>query len=240
MKTPGTLRPGGRTARTRAAVMRAVVDELTQHGYRGARLERVAARAGIAKTTIYRRWGDLDGLLAALMADQAEQEIPVPDEGDIATDLRSLARAVVASIQHPAIRAAFASIVAAAVEDQGARDVLSGFLAGRVAEMTVVVDRAVRRGEVPEQTDRAGVIRTVTALIYYRLFIAGEQPSPAVADAAAATAAAAARAGALVAFPGLGQGFGEGAAERVAERAAAEGADRGRPREAGEEADHGS
>lgn len=224
--------------------MRAVVDELTEHGYGGARLERVAARAGIAKTTIYRRWGGLDGLLAALLADQAKQEIPVPDEGDIATDLRALARAVVASIQHPAIRAAFASIVAAAVEDQGARDVLSGFLAGRVAEMTVVVDRAVRRGEVPEQTDRAGVIRTVTALIYYRLFIVGEQPSPAVADAAAATAAASARAGALVAFPGPGERFGESAGERSAEHAAAGGAERGSTEtlasEAEREADQGN
>jgi len=61
--------------------------------------------------------------------------------------------------------------------------------------MTVIVDRAVRRGEVPAGTDGADIIRTVTALIYYRLFIAGEQASEALADDAAAIAAAAARAG---------------------------------------------
>ena len=54
---PGTARPGGRTARTRAAVFQAVIDELTEHGYVGTTVERVAARAGIAKTTIYRRLG---------------------------------------------------------------------------------------------------------------------------------------------------------------------------------------
>ena len=43
--------------------------------------------------------------------------------------------------------------------------------------MTVIVDRAVQRGETPAGTDSAEIIRTVTALIYYRLFIAGEQPS---------------------------------------------------------------
>ena len=43
---PGTLRPGVRTARTRAAVMAAVMEELNEHGYAGARLERVATRAG--------------------------------------------------------------------------------------------------------------------------------------------------------------------------------------------------
>jgi hypothetical protein len=62
--------------------------------------------------------------------------------------------------------------------------------------MTVIVDRAVRRGEAPAGTDAADIIRTVTALIYYRLFIAGEQASEALADSVAAIAAADARAGA--------------------------------------------
>jgi AcrR family transcriptional regulator len=203
VNAPGTLRPGGRTARTRAAVMQAVMAELAEHGYAGARLERVAARAGIAKTTIYRRWGSLDGLLADLMAEQAAQEIPVPDEGDLDADLRALARAVVASLRHPAIRAALASIVAAAVQNPAARDLLSRFIAARIAKMTVIVDRAVQRGETPARTDAAEVIQTVTALVYYRLFISGEQASQAFADSVAATAAAAARTGALAAAASL-------------------------------------
>lgn len=193
---PGTVRPGGRTARTRAAVMAAVIEELSEHGYAGARLERVAARAGVAKTTIYRRWGSLDGLLADLMAERAAQEIPVPDEGDLGSDLRVLARHAVASVRDPVVRAALASIVAAAVQSPAAREVLTRFLAGRTATMTVIVNRAVQRGEVPAGTDAAGIIRTVTALIYYRVFIAGEQAGEDLADGAAAIAAAAARAGA--------------------------------------------
>jgi AcrR family transcriptional regulator len=193
---PGTVRPGGRTARTRAAVMAAVIDELSEHGYAGARLERVAARAGVAKTTIYRRWGSLEGLLADLMAERAAQDIPVPDEGDLGSDLRVLARQAVASVRDPAVRAALASIVAAAVQSPAAREVLTRFLAGRTATMTVIIDRAVQRGEVPAGTDAAGIIRTVTALIYYRLFIAGEQADEELADSAAAIATAAARAGA--------------------------------------------
>ena len=177
--------------------MQAVIDELTEHGYSGTTVERVAARAGIAKTTIYRRWRNLDGLLADVMAEHAEQQIPVPDEGDLGSDLRALARSVVASVRPPAIRAAFAGIVAAAVQDPAARDLLSRFVASRVATMTAIIDRATLRGELPPGTDAAGVIQTVTALIYYRLFIAGEPASQDVADAAAATATAAARAGAL-------------------------------------------
>jgi AcrR family transcriptional regulator len=200
-KAPGTLRPGGRTARTRAAVLAAVTGELIEHGYAGASVERVAARAGIAKTTIYRRWGGLDGLLADLMAGYAAQQIPVPDQGDLGSDLRALARAVVAALRDPAIGAAFASIVAAAVRDPAARDVLAAFIAGRTAAMGAIVDRAAGRGEVPAGTDAAAVIQTVTAQLFYRLFVAGEPPCPDVADRAAAIATAAAQSGALALRP---------------------------------------
>ena len=181
--------------------MRAVIGELIDNGYAGATVERVAVRAGVAKTTIYRRWRSMDGLLADLMAEHAAQQIPVPDEGSLDADLRALARAVVASVRDPALRAAMASMIAAAVQDHAARQVLSGFLTTRTATMTTVIDRAVRRGELPAGTDAAGVLQTVTAVIYYRLFIAGDQPSPELADRASATAAAAACAGVFTACP---------------------------------------
>jgi AcrR family transcriptional regulator len=194
-KAPGTLRPGGRTARTREAVLRAVIDELSDNGYAGATVERVAERADVAKTTIYRRWGSIDGLLADFMADRAARDIPVPDEGGLDADLNALARDVVASLSHPAVRAALGAMVTEATADPAARAVLSRFLGSRVATMAVIVDRAVARGELPAGTDAAGVIGTVTAVLYYRLYILGDEPTQAIAASAAATAVAAARAG---------------------------------------------
>jgi AcrR family transcriptional regulator len=194
IEPPGTRRPGGRTARTRAAVLQAVISELAENGYAGTTVERIAERAGVAKTTIYRRWGRLTGLLADLMAQYAAQEIPVPDTGHLDSDLRALAREIVASLQDPAIRAAFGSVVAAAIQDQAAREVLSRFIAARTATMTAIMQRASQRGELPDSTDAGEVLQIVTAQIYYRLFIVGEQPSHGIADRAAATAAAAARA----------------------------------------------
>jgi AcrR family transcriptional regulator len=176
--------------------MRAVVAELAENGYAGTTVERVAQRAGAAKTTIYRRWGGLDGLLADLMAEHAAREIPAPDEGDLDRDLRALARAVVASLADPAIRVAFGSMLAAAVQDSAARGVLSGFLAGRIKRMAVIIDRAVERGELPPDTDAAEVLKTMAILIYGRLFFIGEPPSPLMADTIAAAVTAAARAGA--------------------------------------------
>jgi AcrR family transcriptional regulator len=177
--------------------MRAVVAELAGNGYTGTTVERVAQRAGIAKTTIYRRWGGMDGLLADLMAEHAAREIPVPDEGDLDRDLRALASAVVASLSDPAIRAAFGSMLAAAIQHPAARGVLSRFLAGRIERMAVIIDRASQRGELRPDTDAAEVLRTLAILIYGRLFFAGEPPGPLMADTVAAAVAAAARAGAM-------------------------------------------
>jgi AcrR family transcriptional regulator len=195
VRAPGSLRPGGRTARTRQAVLRAVIEELNDTGYADATVERVAQRAGVAKTTIYRRWGSLDRLLAELMAEHAAREIPVPDEGTLDGDLHALADRILASLRVPALRAAFGAIVTEAAADPAARELLSGFLAGRIATMTVIIDRAIARGELPPHTDAAGLLGTVTSVIYYRLYVLGEQASQGIADTAAATALAAARAG---------------------------------------------
>jgi AcrR family transcriptional regulator len=173
--------------------MRAALEEMVEHGYAGTTVERVAVRAGVAKTTIYRRWGSLDGVLADLMADQAAQDIPVPDEGNLAADLQALARAVVASLSDPAVHGAFASMLVAAIQQPAAREVFDRFLASRVARMTVVIDRAAARGEVPPDTDGRELMRTLAALLYSRIFLIGEPASRGLADAAAAMVTAAAR-----------------------------------------------
>ena len=60
-------RVGGRSARVVADVLRTTLEIIGEHGFAGLRVEDVAARAGVNKTTIYRRWptrGDL--VIAAL------------------------------------------------------------------------------------------------------------------------------------------------------------------------------
>src|SRR5690242_21928692 len=99
------------------------------------------------------------------MTQYAAQEIPVPDTGRLDSDLRALAREIVASLQSPAIRAAFGSVVAAAIQDRAAREVLSRFIAARIATMTVIVQRASQRGELPDGACAAEVLQIVTAQI---------------------------------------------------------------------------
>jgi AcrR family transcriptional regulator len=195
---PGTLRPGGRTARVREAVLAAVHDELAQTRYGEMTVEQVAQRAGVAKTTVYRRWGSTEGLVLDLLRDLSNTRIPVPDTGDLAADLQALARGIVAIYRDPATYALIGTVVAAAVSVPEARQTLTEFFAGRTAQTAIIAERAVSRGELPPGTDTVEVIRLMAAPFYYRMFITGEPVDDDVADRAAAAAVTAAKAGLLV------------------------------------------
>jgi AcrR family transcriptional regulator len=197
-REPGTLRPGGRTARVRAAVLQAAGDALAQGGLDGLDLADIAARAGVGKTTVYRRWGNATGLVADLLADMAEQSLPRSDTGSLLGDLRANARLVQRTLTDPRQGRLFRALIAAATCDERAAVALHRFYQIRIGEWAPCVDQAIIRGEIPEGTDPGEVIRAVSAPLYYRLLASGDPLDDEAADRAARAAAAAAIAGAYV------------------------------------------
>lgn len=194
-------RPGGRTARVRAAVRAATLAELGEKGYQGLTVEAVAERSGVHKTTVYRRWGSVEGLIADALELASGEPWPVPDTGDLASDLRALTREVLAGFTDPEAGPVATAFVSAAVQNPAAARALHAFFAARHEQSAPVVRRAVARGELPADTDAAEVVRVAVAPLYYRLFVSGEPIDTAVADRAADAALAAARAGALRTAP---------------------------------------
>ncbi|MDF6021463.1 TetR/AcrR family transcriptional regulator [Streptomyces sp. JH34] len=195
---PGTVRPGGRTARVRESVLRAAGDALVEQGFDGLDLADVARRAEVGKTTVYRRWSTTAGLVADLLTDMAEQSVPRSDTGSLDEDLRANARLVVRTLTDARQGPLFAAVVAAATCDVRTAEALHRFYAVRIEEWAGCVDAAVMRGDLPPGTDAGEVIRAVSAPLYYRLLASGDPLDEAVADRAAAAAAAAARAGVYV------------------------------------------
>nr|BFE82015.1 hypothetical protein GCM10020093_046160 [Planobispora longispora] len=94
-------RPGGRSARVRAAVLDATLAELTGRGYDGLTVEAVAVRSGVHKATLYRRWGGVDGLVADVLSRSAGQPWQVPDTGSLRDDLRAITHEVYAGFTDP-------------------------------------------------------------------------------------------------------------------------------------------
>lgn len=80
-------RPGGRSARVQAAVHKAVLDLQKESAQERLTVPNIAARAGVNPTTIYRRWGTLDNLLADVALERLQPEQIPTDFGDFYNDL---------------------------------------------------------------------------------------------------------------------------------------------------------
>jgi AcrR family transcriptional regulator len=195
---PGTIRPGGRTARVRTAVLRAAGDALAEHGFDHLDLADVARRADVGKTTVYRRWSSVTGLVADLLTDMAEHSLPRARTGSLLGDLKANARLVRKTLTDPRQGPLFTAVIAAATCDARTAEALHRFYETRIKEWAPCVDEAVDRGELPEGTDAEEVIRAISAPLYYRLLASGDPLDEATADRAAETATAAARAGVFV------------------------------------------
>lgn len=195
MSATGTTRPGGRTARTAEAVYAATISELSARPYADISVETIAARAGVHKTTVYRRWGTKAELVAQALAGAAAAAIEVPDTGTIESDLRALSRSVGAVLADPGGAAITRALLAGAAESAEIGALMDRFWATRLAAISAIVDRAVQRGEISTGTDAAGIMNAVAAPLYYRLLVTREPITERDADRAAAATLAAARAG---------------------------------------------
>ncbi|MFI0906524.1 TetR/AcrR family transcriptional regulator C-terminal ligand-binding domain-containing protein [Streptomyces sioyaensis] len=192
---PGETRPGGRTARTREAVLTAVFEELGESGFGGLTMEKVAQRSGIHLATVYRRWRCIEGLICELLSELGS-DVPLPDSGTLAGDLRALARSIAALYGEGRVRRLLEAVVSAAARDPQVASVLRTFFDERLALAGRMVQRAVERGELPADTDPVQVMSALGAPFYYRILIARRPVDRDLADSAATAVRAAAHAGA--------------------------------------------
>src|SRR5579872_1305212 len=115
--------PPGRGPKVRAAVLAATLAELADTGYAALTVENIARRAGVHKTTIYRRWTDRESLVADVLGERIAMDFPIPDTGSVQADLRLLAQAFVAWVTSSTGRMIFAAVYSDAARIPGISDV---------------------------------------------------------------------------------------------------------------------
>ena len=201
MNAAPTARPGGRTARTTAAVLAAAVGELSERDYADISVESIAARAGVHKTTAYRRWGSKAEIIRQALADRAGTDIQVPDTGSVDRDVLLLARAVQVVLSGPQTSAVTTALIVGGLTSAELAELMRQYWAARVTAISVIVARGVSRGELPAGTDPAALMRAVAAPLYYQLLVARSAVTEQDADLSTAAALAAARAGVFVTRP---------------------------------------
>jgi Tetracyclin repressor-like, C-terminal domain len=137
------------------------------------------------------------GLIADALAERAADALPVPDTGDIAADLRALARGAARRLQAPRPGDQSRMILVTAAANPELAQIASAYWAQRFAAVGGRVRTAVAAGQLPEATDPAAVVRAIAAPLFFRVLVTHEPLTEAVADRVAAIALKLAREGLL-------------------------------------------
>ncbi|MEV6756864.1 TetR/AcrR family transcriptional regulator [Streptomyces sp. NPDC051214] len=160
-------RPGGRSARVGAEVHQAVTDLISERGYGNFTVGEVAARAGVADSSIYRRWGNLESLLTDVALTRLNAQSPMPDTGSLDGDLRTYAAQVAREITGPDGLAVVRLAVALSSSGQQGVQARDDLRAERTRQLESMLDRARERGE--DAPDALDVLDHILAPMYIRI-----------------------------------------------------------------------
>lgn len=175
-----------------AALRRALLEELAATGYGRLSIEAVARRAGVAKTAVYRRWRSKLDMVLEVVAEVAGQKLTPPDTGSLRGDLDVVLRIIARALGHPLASQIIPDLLAEAARNPQIAETLQRTLRGAQRDVAgLLVSRAVRRGELPADTDPDVAVDLVVGPLYWRLAVArGPLPRTHLSRLAAATAAA--------------------------------------------------
>ncbi|GAA4619754.1 TetR/AcrR family transcriptional regulator [Actinoallomurus vinaceus] len=174
-------RPGGRSARVRAAVHQAVTDLVAERGHGNFTVGDVAARAGVADTSVYRRWGTLEALLTDVAITWLTDTSPIPDTGTLEGDLRSYAANVARDVTGPDGLAVLRLVIALSTAGEAGVQARGRFLAERGRQLEGMLARARARGE--HAPDGLDILDHILAPMYVRVLFGVGPLSAAYVDA---------------------------------------------------------
>jgi AcrR family transcriptional regulator len=162
-------RPPGRprSAEADEAILAAALEEYAVHGYDRLTTDSVAARAGVGKATIYRRYGSKLELVTAAMYRSGDDK-PYPDTGSLEQDLRGILEHLHDLVNDPVIGSCLRHMAADSLTAPDLGEVHNGFVAGRRAGTKQVLQRWVDRGELRADTDLDLANDLLTGPVFYR------------------------------------------------------------------------
>lgn len=165
-------RPGGRTADVTRRINEAILELMVEGGVENCTFHNVAARAGIERSTLYRRNPDRWPTIMGAVIHLAERETAKFDTGAFRTDLLAtllnLARILNSPLGGPLMS------VAAALQGGAAPGLAEKFWESRRLHLAPMFDAAIARGELPADVDRDELFAMAAGPIYFRKFIASQ------------------------------------------------------------------
>lgn len=165
--------------RAHQAILDAFLSDLVREGFADVRLEHVAARAGVGKATIYRRWPSKETLALDLLMRLAAPHIGIEDVGDTRAELLAAVtnamRAVTDTPFGPVIRALLSQI---AINPALGDPFRASVVQGRRDEIARVIKRGIRRGDLRPDADLDVATELLVGPVYFRLMFGGDLTQP--------------------------------------------------------------
>ncbi|AXI88824.1 TetR/AcrR family transcriptional regulator [Streptomyces griseoincarnatus] len=158
--------PASRTGRPRSAaadtaILAATRQALVDLGWSKLTLSDVAVRAGVAKTTLYRRWAGKNELVVDAVAELFD-ELTLPDRGSLAADIEGVVLQFAAILARPEARSGLMAVVAEATRDEALRERIRASIVDRQKRLVIAGrTRAQERGELPPESDAERSARAV-------------------------------------------------------------------------------
>lgn len=166
------VRVQGRSARVVESVLKATAEELGRVGFLALRIDDVAERSGVNKTTIYRRWASKEELVASMLERVALHQ-EVPDTGSLRGDLRALLGAIAERAESPEGRGLVRLIQAERGRAEFA-PILRRIRTEHLQARRTIFERAITRSEIPTGSDATLLVELAVAPLIARLL--NDQP----------------------------------------------------------------
>ena len=162
-------------------VLDAALEVLSEVGYDRLTMDAVAQRAKASKATLYRRWNSKATLVVDALATQKSSP-PVPDSGDLRTDLLTAFCGMGGLTDHDTTSTFGAVMTALSTDPEFAKEFRTRVLVPKSQLSRTLFERAAERGEIRADLDLDLVAPALAGIVLHRLFVMGEKPGPALIE----------------------------------------------------------
>lgn len=158
-----------RSVESHQSILQATLALLAEIGFDAMSIEAIAARAGVGKTTIYRRYVSKEELVADAIENMRE-EVVIPNTGNLWGDIDALIENAAQITLSPLGRQTVAMIISSASSNsQFAQIYWTKYLQPRRQAFAIVLERAKARNEIQPEIDPNLVFDMVSGVMLYTL-----------------------------------------------------------------------
>lgn len=164
-----------------SAVLDAVVELVAESGMAALTMDAVAARAGVSKPAMYRRWPTKQDLVIAA-AESRIGSLTVPDMGDFRAELQVVLTARMEVYRQPGIDRLLAGVIGVSAEQGVLREAFGAYASRVTSETLHVLERGIARGDVRADADLSAATTLVASSLLFRLVVEQRQPDEALVE----------------------------------------------------------